>query len=270
MKAPVYNAEWSSEVQRIYEHDMREIWDPSIARHIYNQYHAQLDLYMREVPATQSLRVLDVGCAQATLALMLAEKGHRVTAVDLRKEFVEYAKTRHTSGDITFVVGDALEFDSDQKFDVIFANQIVEHLVYPVEFLQGLGALLDKGGRMVVTTPNHGYLKNAHPSFRELGDPKQFEHMQNTADGDGHFFAYSGSELRSIAEEAGFATAEVMPFETPWISGHLKFRYLHGVAPHGLLSLLDRVTRAAPFVGERLSHQLMLRLGGYTRPESVA
>jgi len=270
MKAPVYNAHWSPEVQRIYEHDMREIWDPTIARHIYNQYQAQLELYMREVPDDASLRILDVGCAQATLALMLAERGHRVTAVDLRKEFVEYAKTRHTSGDITFVVGDALDFDSDQKFDVIFANQIVEHLVYPKKFLRGLGSLLDADGRMIVTTPNHGYLKNSHPSFTELGDPESHEHRQYTADGDGHFFAYADSELRTIAKDAGFSQAEVMSFETPWISGHLKFRYLHTALPYRILSTLDSVTRTLPVVGQRLSHQLMLRLGGYEPGESTA
>jgi len=270
MKAPVFNEQWSPEVQRIYEHDMREIWDPSIARHIYNQYQAQLELYMGEVPSDTPLRILDVGCAQATLALMLAEKGHRVTAVDLRTEFVEYAKMRHTSGDITFVVGDALEFESDQKFDFIFANQIVEHLVYPEKFLSGLGALLEPGGRMVVTTPNHGYLKNDHPSFTELGDPEGHEHRQFTADGDGHFFAYTRGELQQIANAAGFSSADVVSFETPWISGHLKFRYLHRVLPFRLLRTLDALTRRLPVVGHDLSHQLMLRLSGYGHEESNA
>lgn len=263
MKAPVFSPDWTPEVQRLYEHDMREIWDPAIARHIYNQYHAQLELYMAQLDHASPLQILDVGCAQATLALKLAEKGHRVTAIDLRQEFIDYARTRHTSGDITFVVGDALEFDSSQKFDVIFANQIIEHLVYPEQFLRGLGALLCDAGRLIVTTPNHGYLKNPHPTFTELGNPDDWQDRQYTADGDGHFFAYTDHELKAIATSSGFSQVSIRPFETPWASGHMKFRFLHGLLPWGVLNALDRTTREIPLVGGKLSHQLMLKISGF-------
>jgi len=38
----VYDPAWS-EVKALYRHDIQEIWDPTINRHIWNQYHNQLD-----------------------------------------------------------------------------------------------------------------------------------------------------------------------------------------------------------------------------------
>ena len=184
MKPPVFNPDWSAEVKALHLHDLQEIWDRRLAPHVWNQYHNQLETYMAyagQVP----LDVLDVGCAQGTLALLLAERGHRVTAVDLRPEFLTYAKTRHTQGEIRFLVANVLEDEIPGTFDLIFANQIIEHLVYPEQMLRRLAAKLKPGGRLVVTTPNGRYVRNSLPSYRELGNPKDWEHLQFTADGDG-------------------------------------------------------------------------------------
>ncbi|MBK8742600.1 MAG: class I SAM-dependent methyltransferase [Betaproteobacteria bacterium] len=201
---------------------------------------------------------MDVGCAQGTLALVLGERGHRVTAVDLREEFLEYARSRYTHGDVRFRSGNILEDGVDGSYDLIFANQIIEHLVYPGRLLQRLMRSLRPGGRLVVTTPNCDYVRNSLPSFRELGDPQDWEHLQFTADGDGHFYAYLREELVEIFETSGFADIETRFFESPMISGHMKVRYLHGFVPGKLLRAADRLLVGVPFFGRRLAHQLLV------------
>ena len=258
MKPPVYDPTWSDEVKRIHQHDMQEMWDPTLAPQIWNQYHNQLDTYLALAVGTRPLKVLDVGCAQGTLALLLAERGHEVTAVDIRPEFLEYARSRHTEGRVEFRAGNVLEMVFDGAFNLIFANQIVEHLVYPAIMVGRLRDALAPGGRLVMSTPNGDYLKNALPSYTELGDPKEFEHRQFTADGDGHFFAYLESELAGIFREAGLEDVAVRYFETPWISGHMKLRYLHGWMPVALLRGLDRATLGLPGIGRRMAHQLLV------------
>ena len=42
MKKPVNYDDWAEDVQRIYEHDLQEMWEPSIAPHINNSYHEDL------------------------------------------------------------------------------------------------------------------------------------------------------------------------------------------------------------------------------------
>lgn len=257
MKAPVFDPAWPADVQALYRHDVQEIWDRSLAPCIWNQYHNQLDYYIR-LAGNDAQDVLDVGCAQGTLALLLAERGHRVTAVDLRPAFLEYAKSRHTSGEVRFIAGNVLADEIPGTYDLVYANQIIEHLVYPEQLLAKLSTLMKPGARLVVTTPNASYVKNRLPTFTELGDVKQWEHLQFTADGDGHFFAYSCEELISIFRSAGFSNVCATFFESPIISGHMKLRYVHPYVPTPILRTLDRLLVGIPWLGLRFTHQLMV------------
>jgi hypothetical protein len=116
---------------------------------------------------------------------------------------------------------------------------------------------LSSTGKLIVTTPNWHYLRNTLPSFEELGDASQFAHLQFTADGDGHFFAYKATELEHIFVNAGFRSVERYIFESPFVSGHLKLRHLHRVVPLSVLRALDRIALAVPFA-RYLAHQLMI------------
>jgi 2-polyprenyl-3-methyl-5-hydroxy-6-metoxy-1,4-benzoquinol methylase len=257
MKHPVFDSSWSEEVKALYAHDMREMWDRSIAPHVWNQYHNQIDLYTSYAEG-HKLRILDVGCAQATLALLLAERGHEVVAVDLREDFLKYAKTRYEHGQISFIRADVLNDEIEGHFDLVFANQIVEHLVYPGRLLSALKRRLNDGGRLVMTTPNADYFRSRLPTFSQLGDAADFEHLQNSADGDGHFYAYTAEELVREFVAAGFSDVTHRFFETPVISGHVKLRYLHGWLPSPILSGSERFLEKFPSICRRFGHQLLV------------
>lgn len=258
MKPPVFDPAWPDEVQAVYKHDVQEIWDPTIASHIWNQYHNQIDLYLSLAEGQGPLDVLDIGCAQGTLALLLAERGHRVVALDIRQRFLDYAASRYEKGEVRFVCGNAMDVDLPEHFDLIFANQIVEHLIHPLEFTRRLVAWLKPGGRIVMTTPNADYIKSDLPTFSELGDLAQYEHRQFTADGDGHFFAYRSGELVEVFERSGLTGVTARFFETPFISGHLRVRHLHSFVPASILGSFDRVMLRLPVIARRLAHQLMV------------
>lgn len=256
MKPPVINTDWPEDVRELHRHDMQELWDPQIAPHVYLQYQCQLSLY-KTFADRPNLSILDVGCAQATLAIQLAEAGHRVTALDMRQQFLDYARSRYTHGEIEFVCANVLEDPIDGQFDLVFANQIIEHLVYPVRMLQKLRSLLSPSGRLVVTTPNAHYFRNSLPTFTSLGDPAKWADRQFTADGDGHFFAYTLEELLGLFEEAGFHDVSGNFFETPFVSGHVKMRHVQGLAPASWMLSFDRAVLNLPYVGRRLAHQML-------------
>jgi 2-polyprenyl-3-methyl-5-hydroxy-6-metoxy-1,4-benzoquinol methylase len=258
MKRPVLDASWPPEVVEIYRNDLREMWDPDIERHSFHSYQNQLALYLALVERYGAESVLDVGCAQGTLALLLAENGSIVTALDIRQNFLGYAQTRWERGTIRFIAANIFDHPDLGCFDMIFGNQIIEHLVYPAAFLRTLASYANQGGVLVVSTPNHDYFRSKLPSYHELGDPKQHEHRQFSAGGGDHFFAYTEEELRDAAREAGLDVLEMIYFETPAISGHLLVRFLHRILPLPLLRKTDRLLlRIAP---RKLAHQLCMVL----------
>lgn len=255
MKPPQFDPAWPPEVVEIWKNDMREMWDPRIERHSYNQYHNQLDLYLDLVRKYGAQTVLDVGCAQGTLAMLLAERGHRVVAIDIRERFLEYARTRWERGDVEFLAANIFDRPPLGTFDLVFGNQIIEHLVYPAEFLRTLASYARPGGVLVVSTPNHDYFRSSLPSFTDLGDPRQHEHKQFSAGGGDHFFAYTEEELRAAAADAGLDVEEMIYFETPAISGHFRVRHLHWLP----VTLLRGADRAALKLAPRtLAHQLCM------------
>lgn len=257
MKPPRFDPAWPPEVVEIWRNDQREMWDPTVERHVFNQYQNQLSLYLDLVAKYRPASVLDVGCAQGTLALLLAERGIRVTALDIRRPFLDYAATRYEGGEVRFVAANIFDGPDLGTFDLVFGNQIIEHLVYPANFLRTLATYASPEGVVVVTTPNHAYFRSDLPSYTELGDPRRHEHRQFSAGGGDHFFAYTEEELRKAAEEAGLAVLEMIYFETPAISGHFLIRYLHWL-PVQLLRGADRV--ALRLFKRKLAHQLCMVL----------
>lgn len=80
-------------------------------------------------------KVLDLGCGRGELCIASMRKGaSKVVGLDFSQAAVEIA-TEHlrkstdlTSKDISFLQGNALELNLNEKFDVIFLTDIVEHL----------------------------------------------------------------------------------------------------------------------------------------------
>jgi len=256
MRPPKPDPTWPEDVRRLYEHDMCEMWDRALAPHVWNMYHSQLRLYTALAARWQPKTILDVGCAQGTLALILAEQGYPVWAVDVRPQFLEYARSRYERGQVEFVCADALSVDLGRTFDLVFANQIIEHMVDPAVLLEHLRGLVRPGGHVVMTTPSYEYIKNALPSYRELGDPSDYMSHHGSADGEDHFYALTASELRGFLLDAGFRQVSVTHFHTPWMTGHCKVRYLHRLVPAAILEFLEAVTRRVPLLGPRLCFQL--------------
>lgn len=109
----------------------------AIRRHAHHsQYQAFVDL----IPAGAT--VLDSGCGEGILCVMLAKKGCIVTGVDLSEPNIvscnNYAKEQGVEG-ITFMVGDAENLPvADKSFEYVISSHVLEHVP---DFVKGVREL---------------------------------------------------------------------------------------------------------------------------------
>lgn len=101
--------------------------------------------------------VLDVGCGFGLGSELVLKSGaKRVLGVDYSKDTIAEAKKNEKEG-LTFEAHDALKLGTiKDKFDVILAFEILEHLpLNKVDtFISGIRGLLKKDGVLLLSTPN--------------------------------------------------------------------------------------------------------------------
>ena len=84
------------------------------------------------------------------------------------------------------------------EFDSITCVEVIEHVYAPRDVLRTLVTLLKPGGSLVVSTPYHGYLKNAAVALSG-----RFDHHFDPLWDDGHIKFFSRRTLAAALHDAG-------------------------------------------------------------------
>ncbi len=104
-----------------------------------------------------TLSVLDIGCGGGLMAEAMATQGHRVVGIDASPEAIEIAKDHaHQSGlsiDYRQNTAEGLA-QAKERFDVILALEIVEHVPDAKAFMAAVATLLKPKGLVIVATMN--------------------------------------------------------------------------------------------------------------------
>jgi 2-polyprenyl-3-methyl-5-hydroxy-6-metoxy-1,4-benzoquinol methylase len=166
-----------------------------------NLHHRHLWPVVASLLPDRPSNVLDVGCGNGFLASRMAQSGHHVTAFDLSAENVASAHKLYPQ--VRFEVASVYDDLSDLRppagWDTIVAVEIIAHLFSPQRFLANVRGNLAESGRIIVTAPYHGYVKNVVLSV--LG---QFDkHFEVYFEG-GHIKFFSRRSLDAMFAAAGF------------------------------------------------------------------
>lgn len=117
----------------------------------------RIELILNEINSDNS--VLDIGCVHHNsdtantnfwLHKYLYKQAKNVLGMDILEE--ECEKLRSIGFNV--VSGDAESFSLNQKFDVIIAGELIEHLSNPGNFLDRCFEHLNENGILIITTPN--------------------------------------------------------------------------------------------------------------------
>jgi len=109
----------------------------------------------------KGLDVLDVGCGGGLLAESLARLGGRVHGVDAASASIRIAEL-HAPQD-PCLTPSSLRYScttaesllaSSQRYDVVCALEVVEHVTHPPSFIQTIATLVKPGGMLFMSTIN--------------------------------------------------------------------------------------------------------------------
>src|SRR2546421_9546 len=137
---------------RINEHYFGDLSDPTVQRcrerihWICKQVHGE--------------KVLDIGCSQGIVGLILGREGFKCTGVDIEQSSLDFARKQLKKEDeivrkrVKFRLADAsaLPF-RDDSFDSVILGEVLEHLTHPDNVLNEAHRVLKQRGRLIITVP---------------------------------------------------------------------------------------------------------------------
>jgi 2-polyprenyl-6-hydroxyphenyl methylase/3-demethylubiquinone-9 3-methyltransferase len=236
-------------------HDVVEYHCPDPEDFYSQMYRKRLESLLRlawqVMPAG---RVLDLGCAQGNAGLLLAEQGWDVVAVDLRVEFLQYARMKYERGAHVCLAANAAELPFVAAcFDLVLWGEMIEHVAFPEQILAEIFRVLRRDGYLLLSTPNGGRWRTGLPTFSTVGDRSELVARQFLPDSDGHLFLFTRGELVSVLRQNRFEVLRHCFYASPWICGRLGARHLVKWIPARRRETLDAWTLQWPGLAERVA-----------------
>jgi 2-polyprenyl-3-methyl-5-hydroxy-6-metoxy-1,4-benzoquinol methylase len=152
----------------------------------------------------QPQRVLDIGSGNGKLCDMIARNGYYVSGMEYDSTGVELSRKAYPSINFyQYGVQDnpalLLEQENREYFDLVVSTEVIEHLYSPQLLVQYAHSVLAKNGKLIITTPYHGYLKNLALSIFDKWDHHHTAHWEG-----GHIKFWSIKTLSELLEANGF------------------------------------------------------------------
>ena len=148
--------------------------------------------------------ICDLGCGNGYLAGRLGARGYDVLGIDGSRPYIETARRLYASPSVRFeeaLFGEQLIASlGGERFDLVISSDVIEHLYHPAELIRTAHAIVKPGGRLIVGTPYHGYLKNVAIALLGKWDAHHSVHWDG-----GHIKFFSVPTLRAMVEGCGFA-----------------------------------------------------------------
>lgn len=174
----------------------------------------------------EGISVLDIGCGVGHFCKKMAEKGVKVTGVDIDSGIIEAAQSGQADDRISYHCMNAEDLETlNEQFDLIVSRYCFHHLDVP-KAEKGIKASLKPGGRMVIVDCYEEFwslagrwyvMKTALSALGLLGmirilprliyffAPSRFEHVQ--------------SDIRRLKMQARYTFEEVEKFYSTCFSG---------------------------------------------------
>jgi 2-polyprenyl-6-hydroxyphenyl methylase/3-demethylubiquinone-9 3-methyltransferase len=119
----------------------------------------KFDRNAKSLNCLAGLRILDIGCGAGLLCEPLTRLGAQIVGVDPSASNIAAARMHAERGhlSIDYRCTTIEEMDARERFDIVLAMEVVEHVSDIGTFLGRCAAMLKPGGLMVVSTLNRNW-----------------------------------------------------------------------------------------------------------------
>jgi 2-polyprenyl-3-methyl-5-hydroxy-6-metoxy-1,4-benzoquinol methylase len=224
------------EVAALYKNDEAH-FDPYIEQEFVHRkyFRNKLSAISRQLSA-KITKLLDVGCLTGVLLDEARGMGIKAEGIDISKDAVHYCRNRGLLAYEGTIETFRKKFPR-KKYHAITAFEIIEHEYSPRIMLETMYVMLEKGGMVMVSTPNHGSWWRKIMGKRWPG----YTHPE-------HLYFFDKESLEYLFKTAGFRdivvkTGDGRPFPL-WFLFKRGADYFPGFAP--ILKMLGMITRILP------------------------
>ncbi|TDR74644.1 class I SAM-dependent methyltransferase [Photobacterium lutimaris] len=155
-----------------------------------------LNLILNRSKITNRLKILSLGCGNASIEELLVKAGHQVTAFDINEEAVQYAKSKGVDA----MVCNLNEWDPiKESYDLVYCDGILGHLLDPIN---GFETLFNK----ILTSLKFGGMVMISNDASELSQDIQI-HPDLPS-----FYWFSDSYLKNQLEGSNFTGIETLSY----------------------------------------------------------
>ncbi len=103
----------------------------------------------------KKLKIMDIGCGEGYFLNLAKKMGFEVVGIDFNKKAIEIAKEKFGIERVyPFTIEEFIEKFPDEKFDVICAFHLIEHLENPLDFIFKFKKILNKQGFFIFSIPS--------------------------------------------------------------------------------------------------------------------
>jgi SAM-dependent methyltransferase len=106
--------------------------------------------WLAHIDGLKGRRALDAGCGSGRRTVALAERFDEVVGVDLSRPLVEIARARRSHPRVRLLVGDLMDVEDPEGFDLVFSSTVLHHLPDRTAALDHLKSLVRRGGLAVL------------------------------------------------------------------------------------------------------------------------
>jgi len=142
--------------------------------------------------------VLDVGCGEGWFAGALLDAGAHVTGIDVAEEPLRRARLRRRELDLRLVPAEGQWPLADASFDLLWAGEVIEHVLDTASWLSEARRVLKPSGRLLISTPAHDSLTVIWLALRPSALADHFDPRSD------HLRFYTRQSLRALLADFRF------------------------------------------------------------------